>query len=578
MRQKKTFWIHLSLIASRLRHVLASPEFRRSAPKIILVLAIVLQLIPIHGGFTREFISPLVFTFIYVFAMFIVTIPIFPLALGVLLRFFPYIAVASLAVYGAARLVLYFARRAEKPFRKEAPALRFPLPPALRRIASFLSVFVFWSMVLGLIYTGFMLEPDLSAEAVSAGLVAVAVAGAVAGRYGQRSRLSGKLLLSLAALLPVLVLFRVQPAFYAPAEWLVFSIGIAALVYGSSHESRLENKLSRVFSDIVTCGVAAGVVALFFFAVSYIKSPEPDMRVFRQVSTSKRIFDLRYMPENGRLYFTSKVRPYVGYIDTVSGAVKTSNEYILFPRRIAAFPNRNRIMIGGGGGVVEFTLDLKPTHNKFYSNHCVDVENMDGDKLIIAREVKPEITIYDLATRKKTMFMLSGFPGWPYDVKYSPENRAFYVSNHFLSLYVHRYEHDDTHGTRGIRVVNGVMNVGMCLAPDIDKVLVARPMQRKVDILDAKTLKKDGVIPLVFGMREIQCDNNNMLLFAVSHFAGTLQIVDIRTRKVLYQGNAGRSARAVAYDPKNHVLFIGTKKNIISLDLNRVLKNFEWRD
>ena len=330
------------------------------------------------------------------------------------------------------------------------------------------------------------------------------------------------------------------------------------------------NSFNRGVRELLAFALLGCLMSSIAFAINMMKASESDTTILKKIKGVGRVYDVYYSGGLSRLYFTTRDKPYLGYIDLKNGNVHTTRYIFQEPRRIAVFPEYGKALVGSVYGTREFALGLIPSNRLIFKPHTIDVEKMGKSKAILAQEIINNIMIYDVSKGSKRHITLPVNWAWIYAVKYSEELNAIFVSNWFFSPFVHRIE--GSNYKKITQSFNGFMNVGMCVLPDRNELLVARPLNRRIDALNAASLKRMYSIPTESGIREIDCDKRNALLFTISHFQGTLTVFDLRDNKPALKVQMGTGARALSYDEENSILYLGANSGIYSLDLKDTLE------
>jgi hypothetical protein len=521
------------------------------AIKLIVAAAIVAQLAPGGFNFGEEQASPVLFILIYTIS-----------ALSLLALLWAGIPAAAVAAVVAALSAL-----AGKILKRKTGAIL----SSAGRAASMLAKFYAGLLVLGAVFTGFLIDPEktrlgalsflaahlaISAFAVSAGKEksariwkAAGTVAAGAGLYAALSRFDTEI--SSAALFAICA-------------------GFIAWRRARRADSRRIGA-TAAFRTLAACSFPVCALVCALFAIEIINAGDAGGSGLRKISDAGRVYDVKYDGDLSRLYVTSRDEPNARFVDAATGAETVSPHRIPEPRRIAVFPEHDRVLIGSVYGLKSLSLDLGEMFDeKIFESHTVDVEKTGPDTAVIAQEIINNIVVYDLKSGRRRHVTLRNGSGWIYSIERGDGPGAFYASNWFFSPFVHRADGKNYGRIKASH--NGFMNVGMCAMPERGLLLVARPLHRRVDALDALTLKRVGWIPTGFGVREIECDRKAGLLFTLAHYQGDLSVYDVDKKKELISLKVGAGARAVSYDDAGKTLYVGTATGVYAADLKKTLE------
>ncbi len=521
------------------------------AAKMIIAAAIVAQLAPGEFNFGEEHAAPALFILIYTLS-----------ALSLLALLWAGIPAAAVAAIIAAVSAL-----AGKILKKK-PGVALS---AVGRAAVAIARFYAWLLILGAVFTGFLIEPEktrLGALSFLAAHLAVGAFTAAAGRVSRRAQ-------NLKAAGTIAVgagLYAALSRFDAGVSSGALFAGCAGFIAWRAARRRDSRKIgaTSIFKTLTACSFPACALICAAFALDIINAGAAAGGVLRKISDAGRVYDVKYDGELARLYVTSRDEPNARFVDTVTGAETVSPHSIPEPRRIAVFPEHDRVLIGSVYGLKTLSLNLAEMFDeKIFEPHTVDVEKIGPDTAVIAQEIINNIVVYDLKRGRRRHMTLRNGSGWIYSIERGERPGAFYASNWFFSPFVHRAEGKNYGNIK--TAFNGFMNVGMCAMPERGLLFVARPLHRRVDALDALTLERKGWIPTGFGVREMECDRKVGLLFTLAHFQGDLSVYDADAKKELAKMKVGAGARAVSYDEAGKVLYVGTTTGVYAADLKETL-------
>ncbi|HOC93906.1 MAG TPA: hypothetical protein PKH33_16280 [bacterium] len=521
------------------------------AAKVVLAVAIVAQLAPGRFNFGEEHAAPALFILIYTLS-----------ALSLLALLWAGIPAAAVTAIIAAVSAL-----AGKILKKK-PGVALS---AVGRAAVAIARFYAWLLILGAVFTGFLIEPEktrLGALSFLAAHLAIGAFAAAAGGVSRRARI-----------LKVAGTVAAGAALYAALSRFDAGISSAALFAGCAgfiawraarRRDSAKTGATSAFRTLAACSLPICALVCAAFALEIINAGDAAGGGLRKISDAGRVYDVKYDGDLSRLYVTSRDKPNARYIDAATSAEVVSTHDIPEPRRIAVFPEHDRVLIGSVYGLKTLSLNLAEMFDeKIFESHTVDVEKTGPDTAAIAQEIINNIVVYDFNSGIRKHVMLPIGTGWIYAIERSEGPAAFYASNWFFSPFVHRV------GGRKLSNVktafNGFMNVGMCAMPERGLLFVARPLHRRVDALDALTLERKGWIPTGFGVREIECDRKAGLLFTLAHFQGDLSVYDVDENKELAKLKVGAGARAVSYDEAGKILYVGTTTGVYAADLKETL-------
>jgi hypothetical protein len=168
--------------------------------------------------------------------------------------------------------------------------------------------------------------------------------------------------------------------------------------------------------------------------------------------------------------------------------------------------------------------------------------------------------LYKKSTGSKTKrtIPLPGAIVWPYAIENANDGKSFFVSNYILGPYVQKITMSESPDI--LTRMNGFFNLGMCTSSNGDKLFVARPLHRRINVLDSQTLEEIGQIESSFGVRELVCSGN--IVVALNFLKGTATLYNQSTGDVVDEIQAGGAGRAIAIDKKRKMLYIGTSKGV----------------
>ncbi|HPI75131.1 MAG TPA: hypothetical protein PLK80_00225 [bacterium] len=521
------------------------------ASKLIIAAAIVAQLAPGVFNFGEEHAAPALFILIY-------TLSALSL-LALLWAGIPAAAVTAIiaAVSGLAGKIL-----------KRKPGV--PLS-AVGRAAVAIARFYAWLLILGAVFTGFLIESEKTRLGALSFLAAHLAVGAFAAAVGGVSR-RAQILKAAGTVAVGAGLYAALSRFDAVLSSGALFAGCAGFIAWRAARRRDSRKIgaTSIFKTLAACSFPVCALICAAFALEIVNAGDAAGGGLRKISDAGRVYDVKYDSELSRLYVTSRDKPNARYINAATGAEIVSPHDIPEPRRIAVFPEHDRVLIGSVYGLKSLSLDLAGMFDeKIFESHTVDVEKTGSDTAAIAQEIINNIIVYDLKSGKRRHVTLPNGTGWIYAIERSERPGAFYASNWFFSPFVHRVEGKNYGDIK--TAFNGFMNVGICAMPDRGLLLVARPLHRRVDALDALTLERKGWIPTGFGVREIECDRKSGLLFTLAHYQGDLSVYDVDAKKELAKLKVGAGARAVSYDEAGKILYVGTTTGVYAADLKEIL-------
>lgn len=537
-------------------HTRNTASLPRRIAGVVLALTFVAAVIPPNENYVIRELIPAVFV-ILSFGMGAVGL--------VLKRFLLFFALAALVA--AAVLLVCEMRYRISARGKERSASSGASPAgrtaaALRRIAG--GVITRVGIPLALFYvaiTGLVMMPRFCRPAILAGLAVVwFFRGAVpAGQRVRRPALYLMYAIIAAAIIFILdpIHKRIDPVF----ESILFIAAGAGAVRRAGKSGWGEFKAAAP-RTVLWVSAAAGAIAIASYVIS-IQASMPDAKHLRRVADITDVYDLKADAEHGRLFFSSRAKPELGYIDLKTGRVTAPKASGRRCRRIAVFPNRNRFF-NGGEKTVEFSIRPPRAVREVHDRYSISLENMGGESLLIVREFAGELMIYDLETGRLRKAPLGILPPWPYAVKYSPELDYIFVSNWLVSPYIVKL---DGERLRARRRLNGLFNMDMCVMPEKNELFVARPIHRRVDVIDARFFEKLREIPMEFGIREIECDEKRNLIFALNQGTGALIAADTRSGETMFRTNVGHGARALEYDGGSRTLYAGSESGIFVVDV-----------
>ncbi len=522
------------------------------AIKLIVAASIVAQLAPGGFNFGEEHASPVLFILIYTLS-----------ALSLLALLWAGIPAAAVAAVVAALSAL-----AGKILKRKTGAIL----SLAGRAASMLAKFYAGLFVLGGVFTGFLIDPEKTRLGALSFLAAHLAVGAFAAAAGGVSR-RAQILKAAGAVAIGAGLYAALSRFDAGISSAALFAGCAGFIAWRAARRRDSRKIgaASIFKTLAACSFPVCALICAAFALEIINAGDAGGGGLRKISDAGRVYDVKYDGDLSRLYVTSRDKPNARYIDAITGAEVVSPHDIPEPRRIAVFPEHDRVLIGSVYGLKSLSLDLAGMFDeKIFESHTVDVEKTGPDTAVIAQEIINNIVVYDLKSgRRRHVTLRNGF-GWIYSIERGEGPGAFYASNWFFSPFLHRADGKDYGRIKAS--FNGFMNVGMCAMPDRGLLLVARPLHRRVDALDALTLERKGWIPTGFGVREIECDRKAGLLFTLAHFQGDLSVYDVDEKKELAKLKVGAGARAVSYDEAGKILYVGTTTGVYAADLKETLE------
>ncbi len=438
--------------------------------------------------------------------------------------------------------------------------------------------FCFNCFVLGIIVAGYEIEPSVFASTVLLAVFiywsALAILRVTGLDADSTSSNTNSYIILIPAILIAISLISITSASIVIPRWFFIVLAVTAFLISTTISGKGRDILPGTARNLLGICFFSGLAICSGFIFELFNVPKPGSGGFTVVNRIQYIFDVEYDRLSDRLYFSTKKNPpffgYINLMDAESGAV---NVPIRMPRRIALFTSKNKTFIGGGG-VKGFTNDLQyelesPESGTRWNSD--DIENMDDRFLLISHEYSNEISLYDIETGKTRNLRLPGTAGllWPYGVANSTGSRAFYVSSWGpISPFVHRVDKEDF---RIIKKFNGFFNFGMCLDALHGKLYVARPLHRRLDVLDDESLETISTIPVEFGVREIECDPEGRLLFAQSFFRGIISVVNMDTGEIIRKLRPADTSRAISYDPDDRTLYAGTSSGIYAIDMKKVL-------
>ncbi len=538
------------LLWKLIRIVLSGRNISKAA-KLIIAAAIVAQLAPGGFNFGEEHASPALFILIYTLS-----------ALSLLALLWVGVPAAVIASIIAAMSAL-----AGKILEKK-PGVALS---AVGRAAVAIARFYAWLIVLGAVFTGFLIEPEKTRLGALSFLAAHLTVSAFTATAGKEKR--ARILKSGVTVAAGAALYAALSRFDAGISSAALFAGCAGFIAWRAARRRASMKAgaTSAFRTLAACSLPICALVCAAFALEIINSGDAAGGGLRKISDAGRVYDVKYDGELSRLYVTSRDKPNARYIDISSGAETASPHTIPEPRRIAVFPEHDRVLIGSVYGLKTLSLNLAEMFDeKIFEPHTVDVEKIGPDTAVIAQEIINNIVVYDLKRGRRRHMTLRNGSGWIYSIERGEKPGAFYASNWFFSPFVHRA--DGKNYGRIKTSFNGLMNVGMCAMPERGLLFVARPLHRRVDALDALTLKRTGWIPTGFGVREMECDRKAGLLFTLAHFQGDLSVYDVDENKELAKLKVGAGARAVSYDADGKTLYVGTATGVYAADLKETLE------
>ena len=529
--------------------------------KSAIAAVILIQIIPTAHNFSIEYASPLAFILLYCIAV---------LSLLALIFFGIYLAGFAILIlfYSIARKV--FSKKKPDDSKRRSPARRF-----FRAIAGF----YIRTLILGIIFTGFVIDPRSTGLGALCFLFVhtfVNIIIPAIRKKGRARSLPAYIATAAIAILIYAYLHRFK-TLHGMLLTFIYLTAAGGLLYSMfSPKSDWKKSFNLGFRELLAYALPVCLLTSCAFTFGMMKNQKVRAKELREIHPVGKVYDVEYDAATSQLYVTSRNKPNVLRIDPASGKVTGAVKNFDQPRRIAVFPEHDKVLVGSVYGTKAFSLDLKKAYPKrIFKSHTIDVEKMGEHRAILIQEIVNDIMIYNLATGRKKHITLPLGWAWMYAVRYSEKLGAFFISDWFFSPYVHRIEQTDYR--KVTKSFNGFMNVGMCILPDSNSVLVARPLNRRVDILDAVSLKRKGEIPAEFGIREIDCDKSNDLLFTLAHFQGALSVTDVRSGKQLLELQVGQGARALSYDASTNTLYLGTQTGVYSVDLKKVIEKLKAR-
>ena len=119
-------------------------------------------------------------------------------------------------------------------------------------------------------------------------------------------------------------------------------------------------------------------------------------------------------------------------------------------------------------------------------------------------------------------------------------------------------------------VYTGMIGFGVVEGPD-GLIYVARPMAREVAVVDPKALKVIDRIDVGYGPRDLEVDPKRNLLFVGNYYDGTLDVIDLGTRKRISRTYAGRLLRGLYFDAETDRLYLATGCGVLWADVTDLL-------
>ncbi len=431
------------------------------------------------------------------------------------------------------------------------------------------SQFLIRPFVFFVIVTGLVVNSGYFKLAVEAGVICATVWLFVRDRIGALNHgfAGGVFIGALPSLIVMLFCFFISV--HGPAEYILFALFAAGVVSMIRRETKERGMGGLRLRELAVIASAAGVLCGAGLAAGgwATYAGRSALRPVCGKLNITKIYDIRLVPGSNKLLFTSKEKPYVGKIDLATCRIEAAGGGATRrPERMSVFERENHFFVGGPEGTFEFSLSPLSYKGRISQVKNSDNANIGGGSLGVIYEQKAYVTIYKIAKHGASVAIPLGGSSWPYALLYEPSRKLLYVSNWNMSPNVYKI---NPAGRAAQRKFVGYMNAGMCALPGEGALLVARPAHGRIDALDLDTMEKRGSIAAPFGVREIECDESQGLLFAGSFFTGKVDAIDLKTKKSVSVLVPGGRVRALAYDRKESKLFIGSNSGIHSYAIRR---------
>jgi hypothetical protein len=318
----------------------------------------------------------------------------------------------------------------------------------------------------------------------------------------------------------------------------------------------------------------ANVLVAFMFGVSavsvgryYLLSPGVASKDFlHRIPGPKSVYDVRPV-DNATIYFSTLEKKALGRVDPRTGQIIWSPSFrrLRHMERILCLPRQHGIAVFGHAGFFTFDARTLAVRRQLDEMQFVDTAiSPDGSLLYAVREFSSSLFIFS-PEHGLLRTVDAGWPLlWPYAVRLvSPD--TFFIDNWFFSPLFVRVDLSDG-GVRVRRRLLGYFQMGM--ATDVRRrvIYVARPLFRRIDVVDMDSLRVVREIPTPIAVREVELDAKRDLLFAPAFFTGRLQVIDLRRNRLYLLPSVGADVRTIRLGPDGDTLFFGTSRGIFTLD------------
>jgi len=299
------------------------------------------------------------------------------------------------------------------------------------------------------------------------------------------------------------------------------------------------------------------------------------------------VYDVLVDPAEHRLYYTLKhglSGPSIGWIDLGSASAPRTRELESMLERMALVPRPRTLVVGGANGLLALDPVSLELEGSLQPDSNVDLAAVGSDVFVVREAssallrvgVGPTATTsriplgpVDLCSRWAAPHLewghlLTGACRWPYSVARDPLGETLFVADFASGSQLSRL--DIRTGETRTRFL-GPWSMGTCVSADGRSLFVARPLLRRIEELDARTLDTRGSFDVGFGARELACLPEEGLVAASDFVFGRVWLVDPARRRRTATFHAAHGIRSLAYEATDRRLFIGASDGVHAIDL-----------
>lgn len=151
----------------------------------------------------------------------------------------------------------------------------------------------------------------------------------------------------------------------------------------------------------------------------------------------------------------------------------------------------------------------------------------------------------------------------PHAVRLDPLRRRIYVCTGAMSHFLYEIDADSHRILRRTNI--GFATLGMEIDPLTRRAYLAKPFRNEVLIVDLQTMKIAGAMKTQNGPRDMEIDVGRKLLYVGNYVAGTVQVFDLATRRVVSTWPVAKQVRGVYHSPELNRHFAATACGVAEL-------------